>query len=171
MFVCDKNAKVIVEKEVLLCYTMHRLTTMIENREAKFNYFIEDTIEAGLVLVGSEVKSIRQGNMSLKDCFIKISNGEVFLYNSHIATYDKTSAFVPDQRRTRKLLLHKSQIEKLEKRTSVQGYSLVPLKVYFSRGKAKLLVGIGKGKKLYDKRASIKERDNLRQAKRDIKAM
>lgn len=141
----------------------------IENREAKFNYFIEDTIEAGLVLVGSEVKSIRQGNMNLKDSFVKITNGEVFLHNCFIATYDKASQFLPEERRTRKLLLHKAQIAKLDRKIGEKGYALVPLKVYFENGKAKLLVGIGKGKKLYDKRQTIKERDTKRQTDRDLK--
>lgn len=143
----------------------------IENREARFNYFVEDTIESGIVLCGSEVKSIRLGKMSLKDCFVRISGGEVFLVNSFIAKYDKAGAFVPDERRTRKLLLHRAQIDKLEKRTSEKGYALVPLKVYFVRGNAKLLLGIGKGKKLVDKKQTIKERDNLRLAKREIKNM
>lgn len=142
---------------------------VIENREAKFNYAIEDSIEAGIVLVGSEVKSIRLGNMSLKDSFIKITNGEVFLHNSHIKTYDKSSQFLPDQKRTRKLLLHKSQIEKLEKKTSEKGYALVPIKIYFERGRVKLLIGIGRGKKLYDKRQSIKERETNRQTDRELK--
>ena len=141
----------------------------IENREARFNYTIEDTIESGIVLVGCEVKSIRLGKMSLKDSFVRITNGEVFLVNSNIATYEKTSSFVPDTRRTRKLLLHKAQIAKLEKRTSEKGYALVPLKVYFVRGNAKLLLGIGKGKKLYDKKETIKNRDINRQLKRDLK--
>lgn len=141
----------------------------IENREARFNYSIEDTIESGIVLVGSEVKSIRLGKMSLKDSFVRIANGEVFLVNSHIATYEKASSFVPDTRRTRKLLLHKAQIAKLEKRTSEKGYALVPLKVYFVRGNAKLLLGIGKGKKLFDKKETIKNRDINRQLKRDLK--
>ena len=141
----------------------------IENREARFNYAIEDTIESGIVLVGCEVKSIRLGKMSLKDSFVRITNGEVFLVNSNIATYEKTSSFVPDTRRTRKLLLHKAQIAKLEKRTSEKGYALVPLKVYFVRGNAKLLLGIGKGKKLYDKKETIKNRDINRQLKRDLK--
>jgi len=143
----------------------------IENREARFNYSIEDTIESGIVLAGSEVKSIRLGKMSLKDSFVRITSGEVFLVNSHIATYEKTSSFALDTRRTRKLLLHKAQIAKLEKRTSEKGYALVPLKVYFVKGNAKLLLGIGKGKKLYDKKESIKKRDNLRQAQRDIANM
>lgn len=142
----------------------------IENRSAHFNYTIEDSLEAGLVLVGCEVKSIRSGNMSLADSFIKISNGEVFLHNANIATYDKTSQFVPDPKRARKLLLHKSQIEKLERKTKIGGYALVPLKVYFSKGYAKILIGVGKGKKLYNKKQSIKERDTLRLAQRDLKS-
>ena len=141
----------------------------IENREARFNYSIEDTIESGIVLVGSEVKSIRLGKMSLKDSFVRIAGGEVFLVNSHIATYEKASLFVPDTRRTRKLLLHKAQIARLEKRTSEKGYALVPLKVYFVKGNAKLLLGIGKGKKLFDKKETIKNRDINRQLKRDLK--
>lgn len=141
----------------------------IENRSAHFNYFIEDSLEAGIELVGCEVKSIRGGNMSLADSFIKITNGEVFLHNANIATYDKTSQFVPPARRTRKLLLHKSQIQKLERKTKVGGYALVPLKVYFVRGLAKLSIGIGKGKKLFNKKQTIKERDAMRQAQRDIK--
>ncbi len=141
----------------------------IENRSAHFNYFIEDSLEAGIELIGCEVKSIRSGNMSLADSFIKITNGEVFLHNANIATYDKTSQFAPDPKRTRKLLLHKSQIQKLERKTKIGGYALVPLKVYFVKGLAKLSVGLGKGKKLYNKKQTIKERDALRQAQRDIK--
>lgn len=142
----------------------------IENRSAHFNYFIEDTYEAGIELVGCEVKSVRAGNMSLADSFIKITNGEVFLHNANIATYSKTSQFVPDIKRTRKLLLHKAQIEKLERKTKTSGYALVPLKVYFVRGLAKLSIGLGKGKKLYNKKQTIKDRDALRQAERDLKS-
>lgn len=142
----------------------------IENRSAHFNYFVEDSLEAGIELIGCEVKSIRSGNMSLADSFIKITNGEIFLHNANIATYDKTSQFVPDTKRTRKLLLHKSQIEKLERKTKIGGYTLVPLKVYFSKGLAKVSVGVCKGKKLYNKKQSIKERDTMRQAQRDIKS-
>ena len=142
----------------------------IENRSAHFNYFIEDTYEAGIELVGCEVKSVRAGNMSLADSFIKITNGEVFLHNANIATYSKTSQFVPDTKRTRKLLLHKAQIEKLERKTKTSGYALVPLKVYFVRGLAKLSIGLGKGKKLYNKKQTIKDRDALRQAERDLKS-
>lgn len=142
----------------------------IENRSAHFNYSIEDRFEAGLSLVGCEVKSIRSGNMSLADSFIKITNGEIFLHNANIATYDKTSMFIPDTRRTRKLLMHKSQIQKLERKVKIGGYALVPLKVYFVRGLAKIEIGLGKGKKLYNKKQSIKERDTLRQARRDLKS-
>lgn len=142
----------------------------IENRSAHFNYFIEDTIEAGIELIGCEVKSVRAGNMSLADSFVKITNGEVFLHNANIATYDKTSLFAPDTKRTRKLLMHKSQIEKLERKVKISGYTLIPLKVYFVRGLAKVSVGLGKGKKLYNKKQTIKERDAMRQAQRDIKS-
>ena len=142
----------------------------IENRNAHYNYFIEDTFEAGICLVGCEVKSVRSGNMSLLDSFVKISNGEIFLHNANIATYDKTSQFVPDTKRARKLLMHKREIEKLERKVKISGYTLVPLKVYFKKGLAKLLVGLGKGKKLFDKKRTIKERDQMRQAQRDIKS-
>lgn len=140
----------------------------IENRNARHDYFIEDTYQAGIELVGSEVKSIRAGNMNIKDSFVKITNGEVFLVNANISTYDKASTFAPDPKRTRKLLLHKSQIEKLERATKVKGYALVALKVYFAGGRAKIDIALAKGKKLYDKKESLKERDNLRQAQRDI---
>lgn len=142
----------------------------IENRSAHYNYFIEDKLEAGLELVGCEVKSIRSGNMNLTDSFVKITNGEVYLHNANISTYDKASTFTPDTKRTRKLLLHKAQIDKLERKTKIAGYILVPLKVYFSHGLAKLELGLGKGKKLYNKKQTIKERDNLRQAERDLKS-
>ena len=142
----------------------------IENRSAHYNYFIEDKLEAGLELVGCEVKSIRLGNMNLTDSFVKITNGEVYLHNANISTYDKASTFTPDTKRTRKLLLHKAQIDKLERKTKIAGYTLVPLKVYFSHGLAKLELGLGKGKKLYNKKQTIKERDNLRQAERDLKS-
>lgn len=162
----------IVENMHLLCYNgiANGETMAIENRSAHFNYLIEDKFEAGLALVGCEVKSIRSGNMSLADSFVKITNGEIFLHNANIATYDKTSQFVPDTRRTRKLLMHKSQIQKLERKVKVSGYALVPLKVYFVKGLAKIEIGLGKGKKLYNKKQSIKERDNLRQAQRDLKS-
>lgn len=142
---------------------------MIENRNAKFNYFIESSIEAGIELVGSEVKSIRDGKMTLADSFIKITDGQVFLHNANISTYDKTSQFIPDPKRTRKLLLHKKEIDKLSKKVQTAGYTLVPLKVYFTRGLAKVSVGVCKGKKLFDKRQTIKERDITRQANRDLK--
>ena len=160
-----------LEKTSFICYTIlaNGEIMAIENRSAHFNYFIEDSLEAGIELVGCEVKSIRTGNMSLLDSFIKITNGEIFLHNANIATYDKTSQFVPDPKRTRKLLLHKSQIEKLERKTKVSGYALVPLKVYFVKGLAKISIGLGKGKKLYNKKQTIKERDAMRQAQRDIK--
>ncbi len=142
----------------------------IENRNAYHNYFILDTIQAGLELQGSEVKSVRAGKMNITDSFVKLDKGEIFLVNANISQYDKTSAFAPDPRRTRKLLMHKSQISKLEHQTKTKGYALIPLKVYFVHGLAKVDVGVAKGKKLYDKKESLKIKDSLRQADRDIKA-
>jgi SsrA-binding protein len=143
---------------------------VIENKKAKFNFFIEDTFQCGIELVGCEVKSVRNGNVNIADSFIKIADGEVFLVNANISTYDKTSQFAPDPKRTRKLLLHKNEIEKLIKKTQIKGYALFPLKVYFVRGLVKVDIGVGRGKKLFNKKDDIKIRDNLRQAERDIKA-
>lgn len=141
---------------------------VIENRTAKFNYFIEDVYQAGLELVGSEVKSIRAGKANIKDSFVKIIDNQAYLINANITTYDKTSTFAVDQLRNRKLLLHKSQIAKLKKSVEVSGYSLIPLKMYFIRGYVKLDVGVCKGKKLYDKRESIKAKDIQRLAEREL---
>ena len=131
----------------------------ILNREAKFNYFIEDEIECGIVLVGTEIKSIRDGKANLKDSYAIIRNDEVYLLNMHINEYKEGNLFNHDPRRTRKLLLHKSEIRKLKKSVQEEGRTLVPLKLYFVKNKAKILLGLCKGKKTYDKRESIKERD------------
>lgn len=131
----------------------------ILNRKATFNYFIEDSIEAGIELKGTEVKSIRNGSGDIKDAYVRIKNNEVFITNMYIPKYDEGNIFNHDERRERKLLLHKKEIKKLKSDLEVDGYTLVPLKVYFKRNKAKVLVGIAKGKKNYDKRASIKEKD------------
>lgn len=128
------------------------------NKKAYFNYFISDEVEAGMVLEGSEVKSVRNGHISISESFVFITNHEVFLKNAYIKPYEKSSAFTPDDRRTRKLLLHKKQIEKLEKKLAVSGTTIIPLKVYFKNNRVKILIGVGKGKKLYDKRETIKQR-------------
>ena len=136
----------------------------IVNREAKFNYFIEDEIECGIVLLGTEIKSIRDGKANLKDSYAIIRNSEVQLLNMYIAEYKEGNLFNHDPRRTRKLLLHKSEINKLEKAIEQEGKTLVPLKLYFVKNKAKILLGLCKGKKTFDKRETIKERDLNREA-------
>lgn len=138
----------------------------IKNKKANFDYFIEDTIEAGIELKGTEIKSLRKGSGDLKDCFAVIKNNEVFLLNMYIAKYDEGNRFNHQERRTRKLLLHKKEIKKLKEAIEREGYSLVPLKAYFVNNKVKILLGVGKGKKLYDKRETIKERDLKREAQR-----
>ena len=136
----------------------------IINREAKFNYFIEDEIECGIVLSGTEIKSIRDGKANLKDSYAIVKNSEVYLLNMYIGEYKEGNLFNHDPRRTRKLLLHKSEIKKLEKGISLEGMTLVPLKLYFVKNKAKISLGLCKGKKTFDKRETIKERDLNREA-------
>lgn len=139
----------------------------IENRKAKFDYFIEDTYEAGIVLKGTEIKSIREGKCNLKDSYAIIRNNEVFLLNAHIFSYDKGNLFNHEETRTRKLLLNKKEILKLRTKLDVEGYTVIPLKIYFKKGLAKVLIGIAKGKKDYDKRESIKKRDIEREIRKN----
>ena len=138
----------------------------IKNKKANFDYFIEETIECGIELRGTEIKSLRNGSGDLKDTFALIRNGEVFLHNMYIAKYEEGNIFNHDERRTRKLLLHKNEIKKIKEKVDREGYSLVPLKAYLVKNKVKVLLGVGKGKKLYDKRETIKERDLKREAQR-----
>lgn len=130
----------------------------ILNRKARFNYFIIDEIEAGIELKGTEIKSIRNGKASIEDAYARIKNREVFLTNMFIAKYEEGNRFNHDERRERKLLLHKSEIIKLSKKLELDNYTLVPLKLYFKKNHAKILLGLCKGKKLYDKRETIKKR-------------
>ena len=140
---------------------------MIEkkNKKAYFDYTILESIEAGISLVGTEIKSIRKGSVDLKDTFITIKNNEAFILNMYIAKYEEGNIFNHDERRTRKLLLHKKEIQKLKEKVSTEGLTLIPLKLYFHKNHVKVLVGLCKGKKLYDKRASIKERDLKRETR------
>ncbi len=138
----------------------------IINRRARFDYFIEDTYEAGIVLKGTEIKSIRGGKASINDSYAIIRNSEVFLVNMFIAHYKEGNIFNHEEKRSRKLLLHKSEIKKLDNKLKLEGYTLIPLKLYFVRGKAKIELGLCKGKKNYDKRESIKERDLKRETAR-----
>lgn len=134
-----------------------------ENRKARHDYHIEDTYEAGIVLKGTEVKSLRQGKGNLKDSFARVENGEVFLHNMHISPFDQGNRYNHDPLRTRKLLLNKSEIRKLAAVTQQEGLTLIPLKIYFKRGKAKLALAVAKGKKSYDKRETIAKRDAERE--------
>ncbi len=141
----------------------------INNRKAKFNYQIFETYEAGIVLTGTEIKSIRNGKVNLKDSYAIIKNGECFLLNMHISPYEQGNLFNHEETRTRKLLLHKKEILKLNDKMKLEGFTLVPLKLYITRGKAKILLGVAKGKKTYDKRESIKKRDIERNLAKNFK--
>lgn len=141
----------------------------ILNKKAKFDYLIYDTLEAGIVLTGTEIKSIRNGSCNLKDSYILIKNNEAFILNMHISNYDKGSIFNTEETRTRKLLLHKNEILKLKDKISIKGYTIVPLKLYFKDGLAKIEIGVAKGKHTYDKKESIKERDIKRETDKMLK--
>ena len=140
------------------------------NKKAYHDYFIDDKFEAGIELFGTEVKSIRMGKCSIKEAFIKIeSDGQVYVFGMHISPYEKGNIFNKDPLRVRKLLLHKSQIQKLIGNSAEKGYTIVPLQVYFSNGRAKIEIGLAKGKKLYDKRQDIAKKDQKREAEKELK--
>lgn len=139
------------------------------NKKAYHDYFIEEKYEAGLVLHGTEVKSLRMGKCSIKEAFIRIENGEVYAYGMHISPYEKGNIFNKDPLRPKKLLLHKQQIRKLIGSSAEKGYTLVPLQVYFRDGKAKIEIGLARGKKLYDKRQDIAKKDQRREAEKELK--
>ena len=145
------------------------LKLVANNKKAYHDFFIEDKYEAGLVLHGTEVKSLRLGKCSIKESFVRIENGEVFVYGMHISPYEKGNIFNKDPLRVKKLLLHKQEINKLAGKITQQGYTLVPLQVYFKEGKAKVEVGLAKGKKLYDKRQDIAKKDQRREAEKQFK--
>lgn len=139
------------------------------NKKAFFNYFLEDFLETGLVLTGTEIKSLRKNGCDLSDAYILIRNNEAFIMNMHIALYDKGTIYNHEPRRTRKLLMHKIEIRKYEKKSIEKGYTIIPSKVYLYKGKAKVEIALGKGKKLYDKRETIKKRDDERKMAKAIK--
>ena len=138
----------------------------IINREAKFNYFILEEYECGIVLTGTEIKSIRSGSANIKDSYATIRNNEIFLLNMHISPYKEGNIFNHEERRTRKLLMHRKEIIKINDRLLQESLTLVPLKVYFKKNKVKVLLGLCKGKKLYDKRETIKKRDLEKEAQK-----
>lgn len=141
----------------------------IKNKKVYYDYEIKDTYEAGIVLTGTEIKSIRDGKVNLKDSYAIIKNNEVFILGMHISHYKEGNIFNHDETRTRKLLLHKKEILKIRDAIEKEGFTIVPLKLYFNKDKAKLMIGIAKGKKTYDKRESIKKRDTERELQKQFK--
>lgn len=140
-----------------------------QNKKAYHDYFIEEVFQAGISLVGTEVKSLRAGKCSLKESFIRIENEEAFIYNMHISPYEQGNIFNKDPLRVRRLLLHKNQIRKISQESKIAGYTIVPLKVYLDRSLVKIDIALAKGKKLYDKRDSISKNDQKRQAEKEFK--
>lgn len=145
------------------------IKVICNNKKAYHNYFISETYEAGIQLVGSEVKSVKSGGVSINDAFIYIKNNEVYLKNAYIKPYEKTSVFPHNELRNRKLLLHDYEIAKLVKQVDVKGFTLVPIKVYLKNGLIKLELGLAKGKKLYDKREVLKQKTINSQMQRELK--
>jgi len=147
----------------------NHIKIVAENRKARHSYFIEDTYEAGMVLLGTEVKSLRLGRVNLKDSYARIKKGEVFIHQMHIAAYPFAYYDNHDPLRKRKLLLHKNEIKKLYGKVNEKGFSLIPLRVYFQNGKAKLTIALARGKRKYDKRETIRRRDQQRDLERSKK--
>ena len=139
------------------------------NKKAYHDFFIDESYEAGIALHGTEVKSLRMGKCSIKEAFIRIENGEVFVYGMHVSPYEKGNIFNKDPLRVKKLLMHKYEINKLAGKVAEKGYTLVPLQVYFKDGRAKVEVGLARGKKLYDKRADIAKKDQRREMEKEFK--
>lgn len=142
---------------------------MCVNRQARHNYFIEETYEAGLVLVGSEVKSLREGKANLKDSYARVQKGEAFLLNAHVSPYSGANRFNHEPTRTRKLLLHRREIERLTGKTKERGLTLIPLRLYFKNGRAKVELGLARGKKLHDKRETLRRKAAEREVERALK--
>ena len=146
-----------------------QIKIVTENRKARHDYFIEETYEAGIALTGTEVKSLRAGRANLKDSYAQVQNGEMFLFNMHISPYEQGNRFNVDPVRPRKLLLHKSEINRLFGKVMQQGLTLVPLKVYFYKGRAKVELALARGKKVYDKRSVMAEQDAKREMERALR--
>ena len=147
---------------------MSQIKVISETRRARHDYFIDDTMEVGIVLQGTEVKSLRQGKVNLRDSYARVENGEVFLYGMHISPYEQGNRFNHDPIRPRKLLLHKREIRRLIGKTKEEGYTLIPTRLYFLRGKCKVELALAKGKKLYDKREAAARRDATRRAQQAL---
>ncbi|MGI5841859.1 MAG: SsrA-binding protein SmpB [Christensenellales bacterium] len=147
------------------------MKVIASNKKASFNYFLLDKFEAGIVLTGSEVKSVRDGEISINESFVQVENDEIFLKNAYIKPYEKASSFVPDEKRNRKLLLHKKQIQRLIKEKQTKNLTIVPTKVYFVDGLVKIEIALAKGKKLYDKRDTMAEKSVKREIDRAVKKL
>lgn len=145
------------------------IKVVADNRKARHDYFIEETYEAGLALTGTEVKSLRLGRANLRDSYAAVQGGEIYLYSVHISAYEQGNRFNVDPVRTRRLLMHRSEILKLHQKTREKGYTLVPLRLYFRHGRAKVELGLAKGKHLYDKRDEIARRDTEREIDRAMR--
>ncbi len=152
-----------------MTYGQEGFKLICQNKKAKHDYFIDDILEAGIVLLGTEVKSLREGRVNLKDSYAKIKNGEVFLYGCHISPYPHASYNNHEPERVRKLLLHRREIKRLIGKTKEKGYSLIPLRLYFRGGKVKVELALARGKKKYDKREAIKRREEARELRRIMK--
>ena len=148
--------------------TMSDRKLIAENRKARFNYFIEESYECGIALEGTEVKSVKNGNISFPDAFAEIINGEIWIKNFHISEYAFSSVFNHDPDRPKKLLLHKEEIKKINRKVEEKGYTLIPLDFYLKNGRVKTTLGVCKGKKQFDKRATIKDRDINRDIQREF---
>lgn len=149
--------------------TREQQKLIANNKKAYHDYFIDETYETGVVLHGTEVKSLRQGKCSIKEAFVRIEDGEVFVYGMHVSPYEKGNIFNKDPLRVKKLLMHRHEINKLAGRVAEKGYTLVPLQVYFKEGKVKVEIGLARGKKLYDKREDIAKKDARRETEREFK--
>ena len=156
-------------KRVSLMAEKETQKLVANNKKAYHDYFIDETYETGIALHGTEVKSIRMGKCSIKESFIRIENGEVFVYGMHVSPYEKGNIFNKDPLRVKKLLMHRSEINKLMGKIKEKGYTLVPLQVYFKKGRVKVEIGLARGKKLYDKRADIAKKDQKREAEKEFK--
>jgi len=161
----------VIESEGGMKVTKRHEKPIAQNRKARHDYFIDETYEAGLVLKGTEIKSIREGKVNIADAHVRIMNGEAFVINMHIAPYEQGNRFNHDPTRSRKLLLHRREIDKLYGQVQQKGYTIVPLRLYIKNGYAKLLIGLGRGKKLYDKRETLKQKQMQRDIDRAIKDM
>lgn len=157
------------EMEIIMAQKKETQKLIANNKKAFHDYFIDETYEAGVALHGTEVKSMRMGKCSIKEAFIRIENGEVFVYGMHVSPYEKGNLFNKDPLRVKKLLMHKYEINKLSAKIAEKGYTLVPLQVYFKEGRVKVEVGLARGKKLYDKRADIAKKDQRRETEREFK--